>query len=428
MITNRILGDLMTKLGDFTNIIVTFPFSIILIVLTVIDLDKWPLIIIGVFFDLTWNMVGFVQEKSRSIKRFNNEIATKILKPIQFIDAEITEQYEEIIRKAYKNNDKGLCKSIKTIRSKEDMLFTTDTSVNDDTAIILVKEEFDEEEFIDQVLLAHEYGHTPQPLMRAAFYNISIYAILSSIIVISSAFMGGSCSICVAILLVNCYQLYCNFWKMKCFEESNADILALQIIETIHGQEKMHEAVYILLSKRLDDLIVFYESRIKKYQDIINGVHNDSQHEKIFDFKIFDYYAFRNYVNNIVDFASLEIKNKFLLASQKRNTKLESMNIPHKLKSLAFQAESYIQNTLKKSNVRPSSLNIKMESNSVFYIIISFLGTLIACIDAYAQSVFVCGKITLYIGILVFILLILIKIYYSKLCSKRTSYQKKILQ
>lgn len=404
MITNRILGFGIGALGLVADFAVQFPCSIALVVLTCLDMAKWPLLFVGLFFDVAWNQIGYIIEKKRANRKFVDNIIDKIPDDIEFINNDLTEKYLNIIREAYKGKSIGLLKKIVIVRSNKKRIFATNTSFND-VALILVKHNFSEDEFVDQVLLAHEIGHTPHCQLMVIKYNVALFSIISSVIMIVSSLCGGNILLCIAVVVINILVAVLNEVQYEPMIENNADTLALEIIETIYGPEKMHEAAGILLKGRVKAMVAVMQNLSKSGSRFFNR----------------DYLKYRTCVQNLAKFATEDKKEQII-----------ETEVPEEISnaSLCRLAMNNVLHDLRSEKKMDTSFNITMQTNKNFLLIlISVVGIVWNSVLAFGTMPYRPGWVTAALAVAVIVLLIIGFFKYNKLWKERLSllYWTKIL-
>lgn len=120
------------------------------------------------------------------------------------------------------------------------------------TIFIFVKSTFNENERIDRALFAHELGHAFHARFRNKRLLIPFSSCIISVLMLFFAFFFDYWWAFFLVLLGNMYLFYVSFINVEANTETDADLIALKIIESQEGNDAMKNAAYDLIKMRIE--------------------------------------------------------------------------------------------------------------------------------------------------------------------------------
>ncbi len=244
-------SEVWSNISDyFDKSIMQLPLTVLMIPLVFVDKNWTGVIPITLLCDVTIHIFLFYYQHYITYSKVKENFISCITGNLEIVDEPITKKLINVMHKAYRSyEEKQGEKPIKIYKNSNITSAFNPTTIPDLNGVttIHVHKDFNSNSFRDIVFLGHELGHTFHSLLRQEKYAITIVCSVYQILLFIIALNNGSWLIFSLALLINVFLIYKSLSEFDARLEMNADLFALQNIETEWGSEKMHEAAFILL-------------------------------------------------------------------------------------------------------------------------------------------------------------------------------------
>ena len=120
------------------------------------------------------------------------------------------------------------------------------------TIFIFVKSAFKESEVIDRALLAHEMGHAFHAKYRNKKYLILISVCFIQLLLLLLSVFYNYWGAFLLTMPGNIYLLYVSYISYNANNETDADLTALKVVESLEGNKAMKTAAFYLMKLRIE--------------------------------------------------------------------------------------------------------------------------------------------------------------------------------
>lgn len=118
-------------------------------------------------------------------------------------------------------------------------------------SIIVLDNRFNENEKKDVYQLAHEFGHIYHVYKRTEMYSLPVYITILQILLLAHAIYCGTWLYFILSLPINMALLIKFSSSFESFSETDADLAALHLIESVWGEDDIHKAASWILKNRI---------------------------------------------------------------------------------------------------------------------------------------------------------------------------------
>ena len=136
------------------------------------------------------------------------------------------------------------------LSDKSDVSAKTYSSFSGESIIVL-DNRFNENEKKDVYQLAHEFGHIYHVYKRTEMYSLPVYITILQILLLAHAIYCGTWLYFILSLPINMALLIKFSSSFESFSETDADLAALHLIESVWGEDDMHKAASWILKNRI---------------------------------------------------------------------------------------------------------------------------------------------------------------------------------
>lgn len=186
-------------------------------------------------------------------KDLETKISRKIISNTKLVDSKLLQLFADTAAKVQMNPIFYFFPPTFTFYKALDYHQYSTYPINSKSAIILLKQTFDENEPIDRDALAHECGHAFHSQFRSTRFEIPVALIIFSLLLFFYAiffnYRQG-----LYLLLVFTIPFLTQIFTYKSRIESEAEDTALKIIETLYGPEEMRQTAKRLINLRMQEV------------------------------------------------------------------------------------------------------------------------------------------------------------------------------
>ena len=371
---NEIENWFVTKcVPRLDNITWQFPLTLLSIPFIIRDWHTIILVPVLAVIDLSiYNLIALF------INYRNNRIIIKDAKDkclsgnLAVYDSQLVDQFRGVVikeRPPFLDVLKKEKEIIVLLSDKSDASGNNYSSFSEESIIVL-NNRFNENEKKNVYLLAHEFGHIYHVYKRAEMYSLPVYITIIQILLLIHAIYFGTWLYFFLLLPINTVLFIKYSSSFKSFSETDADLAALHIIESVWGEEEMHKAASWLIKNRIANLC-----SIKKGNK--PGL------------KLFDRLSMRHCINVLSPFVNLKERNQLIEWSEMSTAEvLNNPLLSDKKKAKRLREDKYIRKRLNSDNelfLNSASDVLVRDSNSM-YSILYYLSLLTSMAAFYLTS------------------------------------------
>jgi hypothetical protein len=298
------------------------------------------------------------------------------------------------------------------LSDKSDTSGKTYSSFSEESIIVL-KNRFNENEKKDVYLLAHEFGHIYHVYKRAEMRSLPVYITIIQILLLIHAIFCGTWLFFFFLLLINT-ALFIKFSSsFKSFSETDADLAALHIIESVWGEEEMHKAASYLIKNRIANLC----SIEKGNKPSLN---------------FFDLLSMRHCIDVLSPFVDPKERNQLIKWSETSSADvLNNPLLSDRRKAKKLREDNYIRKRLNSNKdlfLRSASDVVVRDSHSLYSILyyLSLLITMAAFYHTFENYTYSWGLSVLWIIPIVLLVVLLANIIIAIASWKKQILMKRI--